>query len=179
MQGCATISFFGGPQVHTEGGGRLARAHLPPPCLCALADYLLGKAVADVQEDALNLLAHHLSVRTRPCPDRVGHRPGHGNRSPPVQVWLGAAGAFLAQTTTPRSPPGAQRTAPPLAARSNGASVGETGLEPATPGPPDQCLFLIAARVRPRVVSSGNGWKEFHTPQDEYSLNRMESVAPA
>ena len=37
-----------------------------------------------------------------------------------------------------RSTAGAQRTAQSLAANSTCASVGETGLEPATPGPPDQ-----------------------------------------
>jgi hypothetical protein len=44
----------------------------------------------------------------------------------------------LAQYTTWRA--GAQHTALPLAVNSNRASVGETGLEPATPGPRDQHL---------------------------------------
>ena len=39
---------------------------------------------------------------------------------------------------------GAQRPTHSLAVNSNRASVGETGLEPATPGPTDQHLFLGA-----------------------------------
>jgi hypothetical protein len=42
--------------------------------------------------------------------------------------------------------------------------VGETGLEPATPGPPDQYLFLGVGLSSVRVVLSEFGWKECCTP---------------
>jgi hypothetical protein len=45
------------------------------------------------------------------------------------------------------------------------ASVGERGLEPATPGPPDQYLFPAAEPSSEIVVSWGIGWNNDPSPQ--------------